>query len=77
MKDLLINIISGIVYDKQAVNVIVDEPNQDDVIIYHVKVAQQDMGRVIGKQGKVAKSIRNIMKAAAFNVNEKILISID
>lgn len=77
MKDLLINIVSGIVSDKQSINVTADEPNQDGVIVYHVKVAQQDMGRVIGKQGRVAKSIRNVMRAAAVQANQKILVSID
>ena len=50
MQDLLIALAKGLVEDKDAVKVSVDEPNEEGVIVYHLNVAPDDMGRVIGKQ---------------------------
>lgn len=58
MKELLYNIVCGLVEDKTAVEITVDEPNEENTVVYHVHVAQPDMGRVIGKQGRIAKAIR-------------------
>ena len=77
MKELLITIASGLVEDPDAVNVTVDEPNDEGVIVYHLHVAENDMGRVIGKQGRIAKAIRTVMRAAANQRHEKIVIEID
>ena len=55
MKELLITLATGLVDDKDAVSVVVDEPNEEGVVVYHLKVAADDMGKVIGKQGRVAK----------------------
>ncbi len=46
-------------------------------IVYHLSVAEGDMGRVIGKQGRIAKAIRVVMRAAAVRVDEKVLVEID
>ncbi|MBQ5631398.1 MAG: KH domain-containing protein, partial [Ruminococcus sp.] len=56
MDQLLVTIARGLVEEKDAVSVVVDEPNEEGVIVYHLKVAEQDMGRVIGKQGRIAKA---------------------
>ena len=77
MKDLLVTIARGLVDDKDAVTVTVDEPNAEGVIVYHLHVAPDDMGRVIGKQGRSAKSIRSVMKAAATRQGTKIAVEID
>lgn len=77
MKDLLIAIAEGLVDNKQAVNVTVDEPNQDGVIVYHLNVAPEDMGRVIGKQGRIAKALRTVMRAGASRIDQKIMVEID
>ena len=77
MKDLLIAIARGLVDDKDAVTVSVDEPNEEGVIVYHLHVAPDDMGRVIGKQGRIAKAIRVVMRAGATRNNEKIAVEID
>ncbi|HIZ55242.1 MAG TPA: KH domain-containing protein [Firmicutes bacterium] len=77
MKDLLITLATGLVEDKGAVRVDVDEPNEEGVIIYHLHVAEPDMGRVIGKQGRIAKAIRTVMRAGASRTGEKILVEID
>ncbi len=77
MKELLVEIVSELVDDKDAISVTVDEPNEEDIIVYHLSVAQEDMGRVIGKQGRIAKAIRTIMRAAAGKKNQKIMVEID
>lgn len=77
MKDLLLAIVSGLVEDKDAVQIDVDEPNDEGVIVYHLHVAKDDMGRVIGKQGRIAKAIRTVMRAGAGRQNQKIMVEID
>ena len=77
LKELLITIASALVEDKSAVVVTVDEPNEEGVVVYHLHVGADDMGRVIGKQGRIAKSIRTVMRAGAVRVNEKISVEID
>ena len=47
------------------------------MVYYHIHVAEDDMGRVIGKQGRIAKAIRVVMRAAANRNNEKISVEID
>lgn len=77
MKELLTQIAQGLVNDPDAVNVTVDEPNEEGVIVYHLHVAADDMGRVIGKQGRIAKAIRVVMRSAANRKEEKISVEID
>ena len=77
MQDLLIALAKGLVEDKGAVKVSVDEPNEEGVIVYHLNVAPDDMGRVIGKQGRIAKAIRVVMRSCAAQRNEKIMVEID
>ena len=55
MQELLLAVARGLVEDKDAVKVTVDEPREDGTIVYHLSVAEGDMGRVIGKQGRIAK----------------------
>ena len=77
MTDLLKVIVSGLVEDKDAIEVVKDEPNEEGVVVYHLHVAADDMGRVICKQGRIAKAIRTVMRAAATKANEKIMVEID
>ena len=77
MKELLITIASGLVENPDAISVTVDEANDEGVIVYHLNVAEDDMGRVIGKQGRIAKAIRTVMRAAANQNHEKIVVEID
>ncbi len=76
MEQLLLNIAKGLVEDKQAVEV-TKEDKEDGVVVYHLKVAQQDTGRVIGKQGRIAKAIRTVIKAASINTTERVIVEID
>lgn len=77
MKELLISIAQGLVEDPSQVNVSVDEPDEEGVVVYHLHVAEGDMGRVIGKQGRIAKAIRTVMRAAASRVDQKVAVDID
>lgn len=77
MEQLLLNIAKGLVENKEAVKVIVGERNEEGAIVYHLSVAPDDMGRVIGKQGRIAKAIRTVMRAAANRAGEKVIVEID
>ena len=75
MEELLLAVAKGLVEDKDAVKVTVDEANEDG-IVYHLTVAEDDMGRVIGKQGRIAKAIRVVMRAAAVREGTKVMVEI-
>ena len=77
MKDLLVSIAQGLVDDPSAVTVTVDEPAEDGTTVYHLHVGEEDMGRVIGKQGRIAKAIRTVMRAVATRNDQKIMVEID
>ena len=77
MKELLITIVKGLVENPDAVSVDIDEPGEDGSVVYHLHVAENDMGRVIGKQGRIAKAIRAVMRAAATRAGEKVIVEID
>lgn len=76
MQELLKSIAQGLVESPEEVTVTVDEPTAGTTV-YHLHVAESDMGRVIGKQGRIAKAIRVVMRAAATRNNEKISVEID
>ena len=77
MKELLETIVSELVENKDAVEVVDDETNAEGIVVYHLHVAPDDMGRVIGKQGRIAKAIRVVMRAGASRVDQKIKVEID
>lgn len=77
MKELLLTIAKGLVEEPSAVTVTQDAPNDEGVTVYHIHVAQNDMGRIIGKQGRIAKAIRTVARSAAIRSNEKIMVEID
>ncbi|HIQ57893.1 MAG TPA: KH domain-containing protein [Candidatus Merdivicinus intestinavium] len=77
MEELLIALAKGLVEDKDSVKVTVDAPNEEGVTVYHLNVAPSDMGRVIGKQGRIAKAIRTVMRASASMRDEKVMVEID
>ena len=77
MTELLIAMAAGLVENPDAVTATVDEPNEEGVIVYHLHVAEDDMGRVIGKQGRIAKAIRTVMRAAANRNGQKVAAEID
>ena len=77
MEELLISITKSLVDNPEQVSVDVNEPNEEGVTVYHLHVAESDMGRVIGKQGRIAKAIRVVMRAAATRNDAKISVEID
>ena len=77
MEQLLVTLATGLVEEKEAVRVTVDEPDAEGVVVYHLHVAPDDMGRVIGKQGRIAKAIRTVMRAAATRTDTRIAVEID
>ncbi len=77
MQELLAIIAKGLVDDPDSVSVEADAPAEDGTIVYHIHVAEDDMGRIIGKQGRIAKAIRTIARSAAIRSEEKIMVEID
>lgn len=72
MKEILESIILNIVDNKEAVSI--NEKVDEKQVIYEVKVAESDMGRVIGKQGRVAKAIRTLIRSLGAKEKKKITI---
>ncbi len=70
-------IAQGLVDAHEQVTVEVDDINEEGVIVFHLHVAPDDMGRVIGKQGRIAKAIRTVMRATANRTDSKIMVEID
>ena len=77
MQELLITIVKGLVENPDAVSVTVDDVDERGIVVYHLHVAEDDMGRVIGKQGRIAKAIRTVVKAGATRTGEKVQVDID
>lgn len=77
MENLLRTIITELVENKDAIEITVDEPNEEGTVVYHLHVAPDDMGRVIGKQGRIAKAIRTVMRAGASRIDQKIMVEIN
>ena len=74
MLDLIKYIVGQFAEDKENVEYVVTE--KDRVIEVCVILSPSDMGKVIGKQGRIAKAIRSVMKACAAKENEKIMVDI-
>ncbi len=74
MKELIIYLAQSLVEEPDAVSVV--ETETEDAIVYELRVAADDMGRVIGKHGKIAKAIRSIVKSASFKMPKKVVVEI-
>ncbi len=77
MEELLVSIAQGLVDEPSAVTVTTDPVNDEGITVFHLHVAADDMGRVIGKQGRIAKAIRTVMRATANRKDMKIQVEID
>ena len=75
MKELVKAMASALVADPTAVEV--QEIAEEDRTVLKLHVAPDDMGRVIGKQGRIAKAIRVIVKAAATRENQRVSVDIE
>lgn len=74
MKELVEVIAKSLVDYPDEVNV--TEIENEKAIVLELRVAQSDMGKVIGKQGRIAKAIRSVVKAAASKENKKVIVDI-
>ncbi|MCI5883695.1 MAG: KH domain-containing protein [Clostridiales bacterium] len=74
MKELVEMIASALVDNPDEV--VVTETETENEIVLNLTVAQADMGKVIGKQGKIAKAIRTVVRASASKSDKKILVDI-
>lgn len=72
MKEILETIIVSLVENKEAVEI--KETVEEKHVTYEVKVAEGDMGRVIGRQGRLAKSIRTVMKSIADKEHKRVSV---
>ena len=71
----LVEVITKALVDNPE-NVVVTERTEGKTIVIEVKVAESDMGKVIGKQGRIAKAIRSVVKAAAAKEDKKVIVDI-
>ena len=73
MKEILETIIKSLVDNPDEV-VIEETTNAKSITCYEVKVAKNDMGKVIGKQGRMAKAIRSVMKAVSAHEHKRVTV---
>lgn len=74
MTDLLEFLVRALVEDPEAV--VVEELEEDGTLVYEISVAEDDLGRVIGKGGRVANAIRTVAKAAAVRLDRRVIVDI-
>lgn len=74
MKELVEVIAKALVDNPDEV--VVTESENDDELVIELKVAPSDMGKVIGKQGRIAKAIRSVVKAASSGLEKKVMVEI-
>ncbi len=74
MKQLLEHIAKALVDNPEQVDVHVVESER--MVILELRVAEEDMGKVIGKQGRIAKAIRTVVNAAAVKENKRVVVEI-
>lgn len=75
MKELVEVIAKALVENPNEV--VVKETEKDRAIIIELKVAPSDMGKVIGKSGKIARAIRSVVTAASYKSDKKVIVEID
>lgn len=74
MKDLVEYLVTSLVDHPEAVSI--TETTADESITFHVVVHEDDVGRVIGRQGRIAKAIRNVVSAAAYRKGQRVFVDI-
>ena len=73
MKDILETIVKHLVENQDAVKITeVTKPENENLIEFKVNVAKEDMGKIIGKQGKNARAIRTVMKSVARSEERRV-----
>ncbi len=74
MTELIEFLVKALVEEPEAV--VVEELEEDGDLVYEISVADDDLGRVIGKNGRVANAIRTIAKAAAVRIDRRVIVDI-
>ncbi len=74
MEALVEYMVKALVKNPEQVNI--TRVERDDAIVIEVRVAQEDMGKIIGKQGKIAKAIRAVVKAASSKEPKRVIVDI-
>ncbi len=74
MKELVLTVAKALVNEPDQVEV--NETEDERTITLELKVAPDDMGKIIGKQGRIAKAIRTVVKAAATKENKRVVVEI-
>nr|WP_026974759.1 KH domain-containing protein [Alicyclobacillus contaminans] len=75
MKELVEFLAKSLVEHPEAVKV--REEQRGETTVFHLSVAAEDMGKVIGRQGRIAKSIRNVVSAAAYRQGKHVVVDIE
>ncbi|MBC7326882.1 KH domain-containing protein [bacterium] len=74
MRELVEKLVQALVDNPEAVQV--TEIKGERTIVYEVRVAEEDLGKVIGKEGRIANALRTILKAAATKLGKKVSLEI-
>lgn len=74
MKDLVTVIVSNLVHNPEKIDI--KEIETDEMITYEIRVSDEDIGRIIGKQGRIIKAIRTVVKASSVNFNKRVNVEI-
>jgi hypothetical protein len=74
VKELLEFLVKALVEEPEAV--VIEELEEEGDLVYEITVAEGDLGRVIGKGGRVANAIRTIAKAAAVRIDRRVIVDI-
>jgi len=74
MAELLVWIVRRLVDEPDAVRVETEE--REDAVVFHLQVAPEDVGKVIGRQGKMARALRSIVRAAGARADERYILEI-
>ncbi len=74
MKELIAHIATSLVDQPDAV--LINEKEQDDMVVIELTVAKEDLGKVIGKQGRTARAMRSLLAAASARINRRMRLEI-
>ncbi len=74
MKQMLLDLVRGLVEHPEEVSV--EERISGDTVVLELRVAKRDVGRVIGREGRIARSIRTVMRAQAVRENRRVIVDI-
>jgi predicted RNA-binding protein YlqC (UPF0109 family) len=72
----LLRVMTGAIVDDQDAIVVEELPSRGDGRLYQIKVSKGDVGKVIGKDGRIASALRSVAKAAGAKTGEKIMVNV-